>query len=100
MNTQERVEQFREVFEEAKKVESLSTQETVQVAVALLQEAGKDRRTPAGLSGNGNQPATDKQKAYLKSLGIEYKDDVTKAEASELIDKGRNTDNSDAKGRY
>lgn len=100
MNAQERKEEFKGIYEEVVKIDGLTTNEAVEVSIAILQEAGKDRRTPAGLSGNGSQPATDKQKAYLKSLGIEYKDDITKAEASALIDKARNTGNSDARGRY
>jgi len=105
MNTQERKEEFREIYEEVAKINGLTTQEAVEVATAILQEAGKDRRAEIlrvrfSSNGNDSQQATPKQKAYLKSLGIEYKDDITKAEASELIDKARNTDDSDAKGRY
>jgi len=33
------------------------------------------------------EPATAKQRDYMRSLGIEFKEDITKAEASKLIDK-------------
>ena len=33
------------------------------------------------------QPATEKQKSYLKSLGVSFNEDISKLSASELIDK-------------
>ena len=58
-------------------------------AVVILQEIGKDARASkiAGTSGNGDGPATDKQKDYLKDLGIEFEDSITKKEASDMIDQ-------------
>jgi len=59
-------------------------------AVALLQEISKDRRMEKireeqGFK-NGDQPATDKQKKFMTKLGIEFTDDITKKQASFLID--------------
>ena len=59
-------------------------------AVALLQEISKDRRMEKireeqGFK-NGDQPATEKQKKFMTRLGIEFADDITKKQASFLID--------------
>ena len=59
-------------------------------AVALLQEVSKDRRSAEIREERGveqNQPATDKQKNFMKKLGIKFPDTVTKQEASTLIDE-------------
>ena len=40
-----------------------------------------------GSASNENEPATEKQKNALKKFGVEFSDDITKAEASELLDK-------------
>lgn len=45
----------------------------------------KDKRTDR-INGNGEQ-ATEKQKAFLKRLGVEFDPQLTKEEASELIDR-------------
>jgi hypothetical protein len=58
-------------------------------ALAILQEMNKDKRMAqirAERNGNGDQPATDRQKGYLKKLGVEVPADLTKAQASALID--------------
>jgi hypothetical protein len=64
-------------------------------AVSLLQEVSKDRRMEAirdEREAKNNVPATEKQKKFMKKLGIEFPDTVTKQEASVLIDEelGRN----------
>ena len=69
-------------------------------AMALLQEVSKDRRSAeireeresrnseAGNSDtNSSQPATDKQKQFMKKLGIKFPATVTKQEASLMIDE-------------
>jgi hypothetical protein len=71
-------------------------------AVALLQEVSKDRRSAEireeRETKNGNeknsQPATEKQKQFMKKLGIKFPATVTKQEASMLIDeeRGRNSE--------
>jgi hypothetical protein len=71
-------------------------------AVSLLQEVSKDRRSAEireeretkkseGKKGEAknNEPATEKQKQFMKKLGIEYPADVTKQYASMLIDEKR-----------
>jgi hypothetical protein len=69
-------------------------------AVALLQEVSKDRRSAEireeRETKNGDtvdsQPATEKQKQFMKKLGIKFPATVTKQEASLMIDeeRGRN----------
>ena len=64
-------------------------------AVSLLQEVSKDRRMEAireEREAKNNVPATEKQKKFMKKLGIEFPETVTKQEASVLIDEelGRN----------
>ena len=60
------------------------------VAVAILQEIGKDKRTKeiAEISDDGK--ATEKQKNYLKDLGVEFEDSITKKEASDKIEQSKN----------
>lgn len=67
------------------------------VAVALVIEAAKDRRTDeinksGGGRSNGNghgksEPATPNQLGFLKKLGIAASPGLSKAEASKLIDE-------------
>jgi len=70
-----------------------------QTAVALLQEISKDRRMERIKeeqgSKNGDQPATDKQKKFMTKLGIEFTDNITKKQASFLIDAELGKINSD-----
>lgn len=60
------------------------------VAIAILQEMSKDRRGQQ-MSGEradkNGKPATDRQKGYMRKLGIEFPEDISKAEASALIDE-------------
>jgi hypothetical protein len=71
-------------------------------AVALLQEVSKDRRSAEireereSRKGEtrdndeaGSQPATEKQKQFMKKLGIKVPAGVTKQEASLMIDEKR-----------
>lgn len=62
-------------------------------AVALLQEISKDRRMEKireeqGLK-DSDTLATEKQKKFMNDLGIEFADDITKKQASFLIDTER-----------
>lgn len=64
------------------------------VAIAILEQLGKDRRMAAmnereRSNGNGGTevPATGKQLSYLKQLGVETPAGLTKKAASELIDE-------------
>ena len=69
-------------------------------AVSLLQEVSKDRRSAEireeretkNSDTQDSQPATEKQKQFMKKLGIKFPATVTKQEASMMIDeeRGRN----------
>ena len=60
------------------------------LAGILLQEIAKDLRMDRieqSRNGNGTEaPATAKQIAYLKSLGVQARPGLSKSEASQLID--------------
>jgi hypothetical protein len=59
-------------------------------AVSLLQEISKDRRMDEireERESRNREPATEKQKKFMESLGIKYPKNVTKQEASVLIDE-------------
>jgi hypothetical protein len=61
------------------------------VAIAIMQEVSKDRRSQlmqGERSEKDNRPATAKQKDYLRKLGIKFPENLSKAEASALIDEG------------
>jgi hypothetical protein len=84
--TQQRVSGYLALFGAiAEKVENDA------VAIAILQEVSKDRRSlqmQGERSEKDNRPATAKQKDYLRKLGIAFREDISKAEASALIDEG------------
>lgn len=66
-------------------------------ALVLLQEIAKDGRGHEANGGNSRAdgPATEKQKAYLDSLKVEHADEISKAEASRLIDDALNDEKQD-----
>lgn len=58
--------------------------------VAILQEMAKDRRAQQmreERESQNSRPATDRQKNFMKKLGIKFPVAVTKQEASVLIDE-------------
>ena len=61
-----------------------------EVAIAILQEIGKDKRSKIVAEVRGDESATEKQKSYLKDLGIEFEDSITKKDASDMIEQGKN----------
>ena len=61
-----------------------------EVAIAILQEIGKDKRTAVIAEVTSDGLATEKQKNYLKDLGVEFNDSITKKEASDLIEQTKN----------
>ena len=84
-DTKQRLGSYLELLEEiSEKTDNEST------AVALLQEISKDRRMEKIKqeqdSKNNDQPATEKQKKFMSDLNIEFADDITKKQASFLID--------------
>jgi len=92
---QSKVDEYLKLFERIK--QKTSDEAT---AVSILQEISKDRRTAEireeREAKNGEakvrEPATPKQKQFMKKLNIKFPADVTKQEASVLIDeeRGRN----------
>ena len=90
--TQEVRKEFEQILSEVKNINGVMPESAVQIATAILHESGKFQRTQM-LQGsnqnnrNSNQPATEPQKYTLKKHGIEFSDDITKAEASALLDK-------------
>jgi len=89
-NIQVRMDGYIELFEKLKEKTGAET-----VALALLQELAKDRRTDEmreQKEAKNNEPATPKQKRFMDDLGIKYPKTVTKKEASMLIGEelGRN----------
>ena len=61
-----------------------------EVAIAILQEIGKDKMSKIIAEVRGDEPATEKQKNYLKDLGVEFDDSITKKEASDKIEQSKN----------
>jgi len=75
-------------------------EQATEIARVILQESGKDRRTAmmnqsrqngnavnGNGYGNGDKPATYKQKKALQSFGVRYADNISKAGASQLLDE-------------
>lgn len=102
---------FEQILSEVARINGIPIESATQVATVILQESGKFERTemmnqarqnnnysngnqqPAlnnngnGSNNGGKAPATDKQKNALDNFGITYSEDITKAEASVLLDK-------------
>ena len=59
------------------------------ITVTILQEIGKDTRSGkmAAAGGNNHVPATEKQKDFLRDLGVEFLESITKKEASDMIEQ-------------
>jgi hypothetical protein len=64
------------------------------VALAVLHELGKDSRMRAiqekensSRGNDSNAQATEKQKAYLRYLGVNFDENISKGAASKLIDE-------------
>ena len=59
-------------------------------AIAILQEMSKDRRAEqirGERAAQKDDAATPKQKRFMQKLGIDYPEDVSRKEASVLIDE-------------
>jgi hypothetical protein len=87
-DTQTRLDEYLGLLEDIK--EKTRDEKT---ALALLQEISKDRRTEqirierdTRNGGRNGDMATDRQKSFLKKLGIDFAQDITKKPASFLID--------------
>jgi hypothetical protein len=88
--TQSKLDEYLDLLEDIKE-----KTEDERTAMALLQEISKDRRTEKirmeretkNSNRNNVDSATDRQKSFLKKLGIEFAKDITKKQASFLIDQ-------------
>lgn len=89
-NMQSKLDEYLRLLEQIK--EKTTDERT---AVALLQEVSKDRRSAEireeretkGGDAQEVVPATEKQKQFMKKLGIRFPATVTKQEASMLLDE-------------
>ena len=104
METAQIREEFKEILAGVVN-DGVPAEQATEIAKAILQESGKDRRTAMmnqsrqngnfgngyhngnGSNGNGFQPATWKQKKTLQNMGIRYDGNISKAEASRLLDE-------------
>lgn len=90
MKLQKYVNLYTQILGSLNSVTELEESDRVNAANAILQEVSKDRRMRE-MSKRKNrkqgEPATEKQKKYLDSLGVAYPSDVSKEKASELISK-------------
>jgi hypothetical protein len=89
-NIMERVDEYLELYGEIKqRVDDDIT------ARAILTEVSKDRRMDEirkEQEARNGEPATAKQLAFLKNLGVSFKKGITKREASELLDEALGKD--------
>jgi hypothetical protein len=84
-NVQSKMEEYLALLERIKE-----RTEDERTAVSLLQEISKDRRSAEIREERGaqsNEPATEKQKQFMKKLNIRFPANVTKHEASAMIDE-------------
>ena len=92
-DTKERLNAYIELLDEIK--EKTDNEET---AVALLHEICKDRRMTMikqEKSGGDDAVATEKQKKFMEQLGIKFPKDISKKEASVLIEEELNNGSSE-----
>ena len=61
-----------------------------EISIAILHEIGKDKRSRIMAEASDDEAATQKQKEYMKDLGVEFEDSITKKEASNLIEQSKN----------
>ncbi len=89
-------------LEEVPSNPGINMSDRVQMAIALLKEYGKYNRGEAmsnsKTNGNSEAPATEKQKSALYKFGVKFSEDITKAEASAMLDKAI-ADSKERKGR-
>jgi len=88
--TYARVEEYLEVYERIKQVI-----QSDEVGAAIIEQIGKDTRCAwlmngrSNGNGNGDEPATEKQLGFLKKLKVELPANLSKREASRLIDEAQ-----------
>ena len=84
-NVQSKMDEYLGLLEQIKQK---TTDE--RTAVSILQEISKDRRSVEireERTAQSTEPATEKQKKFMKKLSIKFPANVTKHEASALIDE-------------
>jgi len=84
-NVQTKLENYLELLD---KIQEKTQDE--RVATVLLTEISKDirmERIRQEREANNGDPATDKQRKFMRKLGIDFPETVTKQEASTLIDE-------------
>ena len=85
-----RVTHYLEIFEQVRNKVG-----DEQIAVALVEQVGKDCRVERmhgpgqSTRGNGDQEATAKQLAFLRRLRVAVPSELTKIQASALIDEAQ-----------
>ena len=94
--TQARVEGYLEVYERVNTVVK-----SAEVTAAIIEQVGKDTRCGwlmngrsngngnGHSNGNGDEPATEKQIGFLKRLKVTVPEELSKREASRLIDEAQ-----------
>ncbi|MDD5670238.1 MAG: hypothetical protein PHN49_01225 [Candidatus Omnitrophica bacterium] len=90
-------------LEEIPVTQGLNTSDRVQMAIALLSEYGKYNRGEAmsnKANGTSQEPATEKQKFALEKNGVDFSENITKSEASALLDKVMPQAKSISRGRF
>lgn len=104
------VDRMKEVYAALSEADAIDQSDVAELAIAVLQEEAKDKRTETigrqrsaqrshqeTLDQSGGQdqsdwrddPATDAQKKALENLGVDFESDLTKGEASHLIDQAK-----------
>ena len=96
MKTAEIKEQFEGILADVMKIQGLPVEQATEVALTILRESGKYKRTEmlsqvrqsnGNSNGNGDKPATEKQKEALKKFRVSFSDNISKEEASKLLDE-------------
>jgi len=86
---EEYIKVFKEIYKDLEDMK-LTAKNRLEVSISILQELGKDSRTPDYEQEKKdwkNEPATQKQIDLLKSLGAKtIPEDITKVEAGKLIE--------------
>lgn len=99
------VDRVKDVYQSLRDADGIDQADVADLTIAIIQEEAKDRRTVQmdarkdqrvqAMHGRGDagdwrdEPATDAQKQVLDNLGVSYDDDLTKGDASDLIDEAR-----------
>ena len=104
--TQEIKTEFLQVLNEVfMGVKGITLDLAITATTQIIQESGKYTRQEVAIKSgnsavNNSEPATDKQKYALEKNGVEFSEDITKTEASALLDKVMPKRNSNTKGGF